>query len=91
MIGQLANPLADPSVFSNRRYSTTTSTRRRATLVPYQVQLSKHCGEKYYALLVLEDNVVDDAVLLRLIRVHDKVAFHVAFHFLERLTTMLRK
>jgi hypothetical protein len=36
------------------------------------------------------DDVVDDSVFLRLLRIHNEVAFDVFFHFFELLTGVLR-
>jgi hypothetical protein len=62
-------------------------------LVQYSVPLWKQ-GTKILptlALLMLKDDVVDDAVFLRLIGIHDEVALHVALHLLEGLSAVLGK
>ena len=40
-------------------------------------------------LLVFVNDVVDDAVFLRLLRVHDEVALHVLLNFVELLAGVL--
>ena len=40
---------------------------------------------------MFEDDVVDDAVFPGLLRVHDEVALHVFFYFVQLLPTVLRE
>ena len=65
-----------------------------------QVQLLNHIGnfsarpvcatpESFRALLVLVNNVIDDSVLLTLLRVHDEVAFHVSLDLFQQLAGVL--
>src|SRR5271167_722288 len=40
-------------------------------------------------LFVLENNAVNNAVFLALLRIHDEVAFHIPLHFFQPLTAVL--
>ena len=42
-----------------------------------------------YPLPCLVDDIVDDSVLLSLLRIHDEVAFHIFFHFFQLLPGVL--
>ncbi len=66
---------------------------RYVPFVQYSVPLWKQ-GAKIpptlvIVLLVLEDDVVDDAIFFRLKSIHDEVALYIALHLLQGLSAML--
>src|ERR1700675_156639 len=53
---------------------------------PWAVQpLADTCGHRHCGQLPVRDHLVDDAVLLGLVRPHDEVAVGVLGHLLDRL------
>src|SRR5450759_1626359 len=52
---------------------------------------SLHCVTncRSYPLSGLIDDIVDDSVFLRLLRVHDEIALHVLLHFIQLLAGVL--
>src|SRR6266550_1529260 len=69
----------------------TTSVFHSAFLLPVTCALPPLAEEKArsYPLSGLVNDIVYDSVFLRLLRIHDEVAFHVFFHLIQFLPAVL--